>query len=154
MVYRLDPENVRPPRGGPSGALALAVVLALVVGVWAFAGGDPGSPMGSGVEESAAPTDAPPAQDPASGLPLISAAQLPQPALDLLVEIESGEAPPGAPFANTAGQLPTQEPGYYTAYAVAPTAAEGASAWRLVVGRGQETYWTEDAAVTFARVGP
>ena len=31
MVYRLSPENVRPPRGGPSGALAMFLVLAFAV---------------------------------------------------------------------------------------------------------------------------
>lgn len=56
MVYRLSPENVRRPRGGPSGALALFLVLGLVVGIWLVAGRDPGSGIGNVPEPTPSPT--------------------------------------------------------------------------------------------------
>ncbi|WP_298760663.1 hypothetical protein [uncultured Nocardioides sp.] len=46
MLYRRAPENVQPPRGGPSGALAMVLVLAVVIGIWLLAGRDPGSQTG------------------------------------------------------------------------------------------------------------
>ena len=46
MLYRRAPENVQPPRGGPSGALAMVLGLAVVIGIWLLAGRDPGSQTG------------------------------------------------------------------------------------------------------------
>ncbi|WP_300388976.1 hypothetical protein [uncultured Nocardioides sp.] len=46
MLYRRAPENVQPPRGGPSGALAMVLVLAVVIAIWLLAGRDPGSQTG------------------------------------------------------------------------------------------------------------
>ena len=150
MVYRLSPENVRPPRGGPSGAAALAVVLLLVVGIWFFAGGDPGSQAGSGGGEpipTQLPTEGAPSSDPVSGLPYVAPRDLPADALDLFVEV-TGEAPPeGTPYDNASGLLPGEAPGYYTEHQVSATG-------RLVVGLGGEAYWTDDGGVSFARIGP
>lgn len=150
MVYRLSPENVRPPRGGPSGALAMALVLALVVGIWFVAGGDPGSRMGGGGDpgEPSAMTEAPPTEDPVSGLPYVAPSALPPAGLDLFVDVTSDSPPAGRPFGNEAGQLPAQDPGYYTEHLV------GSGALRLVVGLGSEAYWSEDGGTSFARVGP
>lgn len=156
MVYRLSPENVRPPRGGPSGALAMVLVLAVVVGIWFLAGGDPGSRTGAGSpgDLSTTMTEAPPTQDPVSGLPYVAPAELPEEALDLFVALDDVDAPEGVPYGNDAGLLPVQDDGYYTAYAVTTGADGGPGPQRLVVGRGGETYWTTDGATSFARVGP
>lgn len=155
MVYRLSPENVRPPRGGPSGALALFLVLGLAVGIWAFAGGDPGSRTGGAPGDMATTsTESPPSQDPVSGLPYVAPAELPTAALDLFVALDDLDPPEGAPFDNESGALPAQAGTYYTQYALPPATAEVPGPQRLVVGRGGETYWTEDGGATYARVGP
>ena len=158
MVYRLSPENVRPPRGGPSGAAALAVVLGLAVGIWFFAGGEPGSQAGSGGGEpipTQLPSEGAPSTDPVSGLPYVAPADLPPDALDLFVEV-TGDAPPeGEPYDNADGLLPLEAPDYYTEHLVLPAGVdEVSSAGRIVVGRGGEAYWTADGGVSFARIGP
>jgi hypothetical protein len=155
VVYRLSPENVRPPRGGPSGALAMFLVLGLAVGIWALAGGDPGSRTGGGPGDMATTmTEAPPTEDPVSGLPYVAPADLPTAALDLFVALDDVDAPQGVPFDDTARVLPAQVGTYYTEYALPPATAGAPGPQRLVVGRGGETYWTEDGGATFARVGP
>lgn len=155
MVYRLSPENVRPPRGGPSGALAMFLVLGLAVGIWAFAGGDPGSRTGGAPGDvSTTMTEVPPSTDPDSGLPYIAPALLPETALDVVVALDDEDAPEGSPFDDAAGLLPPQPGSYYTLYAVPPGTPAEPGPDRLVVGRAGEIYWTRDGGATFARVGP
>jgi hypothetical protein len=152
VVYRLSPENVRPPRGGPSGALAILVVVGVVVGIWLLVGGDPGSSTGGGPAEDAtsyAPPSAAPTVDPASGLPYVSPAQLPEAALDVFVAATGSTAPRAPAYDDAVGLLPAQEEGYYTAHRV-PGSADGL----LVVGAGDEAYWSTDGGTSFARVGP
>lgn len=158
MVYRLSPENVRPPRGGPSGAGAVAVVLLLVVGIWVFAGGDPGSQARSASGEpipTQLPSEGAPSTDPVSGLPYVAPADLPPDALDLFVELTGDSPPDGEPYDNADGLLPPQASGYYTEHLVLPAGVdEVSSAGRIVLGRGDEAYWTDDGGVSFARIGP
>jgi hypothetical protein len=154
VVYRLSPENVRPPRGGPSGAAALAVVLGLAVGIWFLAGGDPGSQAGGGGGGDPIPTQLPtegaPSTDPVSGLPYVAPAALPPAALDLFVEVTGDSPPAGTPFEDVAGALPAQQPGYYTVHVV----GSRDSGLELVAGEGGEVYWTTDGEASFSRVGP
>lgn len=155
MVYRLSPENVRPPRGGPSGALAMFLVLGVAVGIWAFAGGDPGSRTGGGSgDPGRTMTEARPTEDPESGLPYLAPALLPEAALDVVVALDDTEPPAGSPFDDPAGLLPPQPDVYYTLYAVPPATVAAPGPDRLVVGRAGEIYWSRDGGATFARVGP
>lgn len=164
MVYRISPENVRPPRGGPSGALAMVLVLAVVVGIYLFAGGDPGSRTGVVGDEpvagetSYAPPSAAPTTDPVSGLPYVAPAALPEEALDTLVLVEGGGRLPsdrqGRPYDDPAGALPVQDRGYYTVHPVPPGTTEDPGPLLLVSGEAGERYYSDDGGATFARIGP
>ncbi|TIC80957.1 ribonuclease domain-containing protein [Nocardioides sp. GY 10127] len=175
MVYRLSPEQVRPPRrGGPSGALALLVVLGLAVGIWVAAGGQPGSRTGgtSSGDTTAVPSGDVPTVDPTSGLPYVAPSSLPAAALEVISRHDTGVAQrvgaDGEPYDNDAGLLPAQPEGYYTVYPVTgsdvdpgderlvggePTGA-AATADAAGDGSGTEWYWTDDAGYSFFRVGP
>ncbi len=153
MVYRVSPENVRPPRGGPTGLLALLVVLALTLAIWLAAGRDPGTPTfgGRDPDSRSAPNDVA-ATDPVSGLPWVAAAELTPLGIEVLARLGTGRALPDAvqrrPFDNTSGLLPEQAaPGYYTELTVG-------SGTLLVTGVRGERYWSDDAGVSFERVGP
>ncbi len=154
MVYRISPENVRPPRGGPSGALAMVLVLAVAIGIWLLAGRDPGSSTfgGQDPDQRTAPSGEVAPVDPVSGLPYVSPVDLPLRVIDLLADVDTGaDLPAGVvrrPFPDAAGVLPAQ-PGsrYYTEYDV----GDGAL---LVAGPRGERYYSDDAGATYARIGP
>lgn len=154
MVYRISPENVRPPRGGPSGALAMVLVLAVVVGIWLLAGRDPGSSTfgGQDPDQRTAPAGEVAPNDPVSGLPYVSPVDLPLRVIDLLADVDTGANLPGGvtrrPLPNTTGVLPVQpSSGYYVEYDVGGGAL-------LVTGSRGERYYSDDAGATYARVGP
>ncbi len=151
MVYRISPENIRPSRGGPSGALAMLLVIGLTLGIWLAAGRDPGSSTFSGVDDPGRTATMAP-DDPVSGLPYVAPIDLPVRVADLLADLATGADLPGGvtqrPFLNGAGLLPVQRTvGYYTQYAV------GAGSL-LVAGAGGERYYSDDAGASYARVGP
>ena len=151
MVYRISPENVRPPRGGPSGALAIVVVIGLALGIWLLAGRDPGSSTFSSVDDPGR-SDARAPDDPVSGLPYMAPVDLPARVAEVLRDVDAGgELPAGVsrrPFLNGAGLLPVQRTtGYYSQYAL------GAGSL-LVAGAGGERYYSDDDGASYSRIGP
>ncbi|MCL8027014.1 ribonuclease domain-containing protein [Nocardioides bruguierae] len=159
MVYRLQPENVRPQRGGPSGALAIVLVLVVVIGVWLISGREPGTPTGTGGAEQGAvvSTGALAETDPESGLRYVAATDLPDAALDVMARHTDGTLAStgvdGEPFSNGAGLLPAKAEGYYVLYPVTEADVEPGTE-QLVRGEAGEWYWSADGGWTFLRVGP
>jgi len=157
VVYRISPENVRPPRGGPSGALAILVVVGIVVGVWLVAGRDPGAIGGADIPRGTTVVSDAPGRDPESNLPYVAPADLPPPALDVLVSIDTDGATAlegGQPFPNTGAPLPPQRFGYYRQHAVPAGTPVGTAVQLVVSGAEGERYFSDDRGSTFRRIGP
>ncbi|MBF4160588.1 hypothetical protein [Nocardioides acrostichi] len=134
MVYRVSRDDARRPRGGPTGALALLLVLAVVLGVWFFAGREPGSPTGALVQSE------PLTAGTLDGLPRLDVSALPDDARDLfgLVRSQRPQAPAGAPFVPTDDDVAAGFPQRYsddgTVYVVT---GEG----RLVAALDGQWFW-------------
>ncbi len=60
----------------------------------------------------------------------------------------------GATFQNREGLLPRQPGGYYKEYTVETPGSPDRGARRLIVGRGNEVYYTADHYASFRRVTP
>jgi ribonuclease T1 len=154
--------RVSPARLRSVGAVAvvlLAVVVVLLVGrSTGTAEPAPATPAGSA---STATTSAAtrPTRDPASGLGLVDAADLPSQARRTLALIERGGPFPyaqdGTVFGNVEGVLPRQPRGWYREYTV-PTPGESDRGARRIVtggsGAGRTYFWTDDHYATFARI--
>lgn len=149
-------------------AVAVAIVVAVFVG-----GGDDGngdraddarasSSASSTASGSAAtaPTDDPTLCCPDAGdagTPNVVPEALPQQAQDTLALIDAGGPFPypgkdGSTFLNLEGLLPDHERGYYREYTVPTPGEDDRGARRLVVGRGGETYYTDDHYESFEEV--
>jgi len=162
---------------------ALVVVLAALLGWWLTScGGEPvaqegaeegaspsasvSSPTyGSSYEPSAGPTfgqgpddrSTRHGEDPESGLPWISEAELPPEAVDTLELIDAGGPFPypdkdGSTFGNFEGILPEEDDGYYAEYTVPTPGSPDRGARRIVAGDGGEFYYTEDHYESFSRI--
>ena len=94
--------------------------------------------------------------DPASGLPRVSVAELPQEAANTIKLIEEGGPFPyerdGATFENREGILPDHPVGYYEEYTVETPGEDDRGARRIVAGSRGELYWTEDHYASFERI--
>ncbi|KOX25856.1 MULTISPECIES: ribonuclease domain-containing protein [unclassified Streptomyces] len=139
---------LRPPR------VLLALVLSVLLG--GFLAGC--SPAAGGGARTAAPTRTPATAAPtgASGLPVVRAADLPPEARGTLDLIARGGPYPyakdGTVFSDFEKALPREERGYYREYTVKTPGERDRGARRLVVGRGGETYYTDDHYETFREV--
>ena len=117
------------------------------------AGTDPSTDLST--DPSADPTDEP-SFDLESGLPVISRADLPAGARDVLEQIDAGgpfDFPEhdGGVFENREELLPDQPLGYYREYTVDGRPGDRGPL-RIVAGRGGERYWTEDHYRSFSRI--
>lgn len=94
--------------------------------------------------------------DPASGLPIIAASDLPPKAREVLAAIKDGGPfeydEDGDVFGNYEGILPGKKRGYYHEYTVRLPGDKTRGAHRLVTGDKGEIYWTADHYESFSRV--
>ena len=97
-----------------------------------------------------------PGTDPASGLPVVAAADLPAEAQDVLARIDAGgpfkyPRDDGGVFENREELLPEQPLGYYREYTV-ESAPDVRGPMRIVTGGEEEYYWTEDHYRSFSMI--
>ncbi|MPZ51885.1 MAG: ribonuclease [Acidimicrobiia bacterium] len=94
--------------------------------------------------------------DPESGLQWLAASELPPEAHTTLGLIDSDGPYPydqdGATFENREGILPDHPIGYYREFTVDTPGADHRGARRIVVGDGDEFYYTEDHYESFERI--
>lgn len=107
--------------------------------------------QGSGDETASAGTDA------ESGLPWISEADLPPEGRETLALIDAGGPFPypgkdGSHFGNFEGLLPRESGDYYREYTVPTPGEDDRGARRIVVGAGDEFYYTDDHYQSFSRI--
>ncbi len=79
--------------------------------------------------------------------------ELPLEARTTLDRLRNKEPPPypkdGAIFSNREGKHPLKEAGYYREYTVQTPETEGRGARRIVMGKNDELYYTDDHYQTF-----
>ena len=161
-----------PPSNRPKAASSIApiaLVLAVVLGIWLINGREPGTGTGSGTGEQIAdgasyvgsqdPPVSPSGASTASatgGLPVVAAASLPVEARDVLDLIDAGGPfaydEDGATFGNYEGLLPVEPGGYYAEYTVDTPGSDDRGARRIVAGDGGERYFTDDHYASFSVV--
>lgn len=135
----------------------------LLVGLVWWGQGDPVGPEtardpGSAQDASASrePTAGGAATDPASGLPWIAEASLPEQARRTLALIDAGGPWPydedDEVFGNRERLLPQAPRGYYREYTVETPGLGHRGARRIVAGDDGERYWTRDHYASFSRV--
>ena len=94
--------------------------------------------------------------DPTSGLTLVAAADLPQEAQQTLKLIDEGGSFPydrdGVVFSNFEKILPQQDRGYYHEYTVKTPGEKDRGARRIVTGKGDGRYYTDDHYKSFRRI--
>ena len=94
--------------------------------------------------------------DKQSGLPIVQVGDLPPEAAQILELIDRGgpydEDEDGGTFQNREEILPDQQLGYYREYTVPTPGSEDRGARRIVVGDGEELYWTADHYRSFSRI--
>lgn len=107
------------------------------------------------VTDDGSPTtvvDAPPVTQ-ASDLPAIGLGELPGEAIDTLnLVAQDGPFPydqDGSVFQNREGLLPPEAEGYYREYTVVTPGEDDRGARRLVIGAGNEVYYTDDHYESF-----
>ncbi|GAA1605595.1 hypothetical protein GCM10009789_69420 [Kribbella sancticallisti] len=97
-----------------------------------------------------------PSTDPVSGLAFVAVADLPKEARDTLELIDKGGPYPysrdGAVFGNFEKLLPKQDRGYYREYTVKTPGEKDRGARRIVTGKGEERYYTDDHYQSFRRI--
>lgn len=108
-----------------------------------------------GCSASAKPESAP-TKDPVSGLAYVPVAALPNEARQTLELIDKGGPYPysrdGVVFGNFEKILPRQDRGYYHEYTVKTPGEKDRGARRIVTGKGDERYYTDDHYKSFRRV--
>lgn len=86
----------------------------------------------------------------------VTLADLPKEGRQTLVTIKQGGPFPykrdGTIFGNFERRLPMKDRGYYREYTVPTPGSRGRGARRIVVGRGDEYYYTDDHYQTFQRI--
>jgi ribonuclease T1 len=111
-------------------------------------------PRGPTLPTAVAPT--PPPSDIASGLSVVSLADLPPEATETVARIAAGGPFPyaddGETFLNSAGLLPDRAPGYYRVYTVETPGSVEPTLRRIVTGTDGELYWTDDLYESFRRI--
>jgi ribonuclease T1 len=95
-------------------------------------------------------------KDPVSGLSYVAVADLPKEAQQTLGLIEKGGPFPysrdGVAFGNFEKILPKQDRGYYHEYTVNTPGEKDRGARRIVTGKGDERYYTDDHYKSFRRI--
>ncbi len=154
---------MRSSRRDVVGAVATAVVLLLVLGLWwasrSAAPGPAPSPAGSVTATSEgggrSPSAVPPARD-SGGLPVVRVGDLPREARQTLALIEAGGPFPyardGAVFGNRERLLPLHPGAWYREYTVPTPGEDDRGARRIVAGRDGTLYWTDDHYASFSVV--
>jgi ribonuclease T1 len=151
--------------------LTLAVLVVVVLSGWLMSsfgpspgGGTPATPTTTesrtspGVTTGQQTNDRRGQQsDPESGLPWISAAELPSEAREVLRRIDAGGPykydKDGSTFNNFEGILPAERRGYYREYTVDTPGSRDRGARRIVTGDNDRLrYWTDDHYESFARI--
>ncbi|WP_372351893.1 ribonuclease domain-containing protein [Streptomyces sp. KL116D] len=94
--------------------------------------------------------------DSAAGMATVRESELPAEARQTLALIDAGGPFPydkdGSVFGNFEGELPKEKRGYYREYTVRTPGERDRGARRIVVGRGGETYYTDDHYESFKAV--
>jgi len=89
-------------------------------------------------------------------VPEVSLAELPREAAQTLALIRRGGPFPyrrdGSVFGNRERLLPLRPQGYYREYTVPTPGAQDRGARRIVAGRGEEHYYTDDHYRSFRRI--
>ncbi|WP_020390335.1 ribonuclease domain-containing protein [Kribbella catacumbae] len=102
------------------------------------------------------PAAAAPTKDPVSGLAYVPVADLPKEARQTLELIGKGGPYPysrdGAVFGNFEKILPKQDRGYYREFTVKTPGEKDRGARRIVTGKGEERYYTDDHYKSFRRI--
>ncbi|GAA1683107.1 hypothetical protein GCM10009745_29340 [Kribbella yunnanensis] len=97
-----------------------------------------------------------PSVDPVSGLRYVAVADLPKEAQDTLKLIDKGGPYPynrdGVVFGNREKILPKQNNGYYHEYTVKTPGERDRGARRIVTGKSDERYYTDDHYASFRRI--
>ena len=109
-----------------------------------------------GCGASGATTEDKPTTDPVSGLPYVAVADLPPEARQTLQLIDQGGPYPyrrdGVVFQNREKILPKQQAGYYHEFTVKTPGENDRGARRIVTGKGDERYYTDDHYKSFRRI--
>ncbi|MFK4085880.1 ribonuclease domain-containing protein [Kribbella sp. NPDC020789] len=97
-----------------------------------------------------------PSVDPVSGLRYVAVADLPKEAQQTLKLIDKGGPYPysrdGVVFGNREKILPKQSNGYYHEYTVKTPGEKDRGARRIVTGKSDERYYTDDHYASFRRI--
>ena len=153
-----------PARFRSVGAVVLVLVAVLVVLLLGRATGTGTAEPAPATSARSASTATKPAatrapRDPASGLDVVAAADLPGEARRTLALIDrSGPYPyaqDGTVFGNVEGVLPRQPRGWYHEYTVRTPGEPDRGPRRIVTGgtgTGRAYFWTDDHYATFARI--
>jgi ribonuclease T1 len=109
-----------------------------------------------GCGASGATAEDKPAKDPVSGLAYVAVADLPPEARQTLELIDKGGPYPyrrdGVVFQNREKILPKQQAGYYREFTVKTPGENDRGARRIVTGKGDERYYTDDHYKSFRRI--
>lgn len=131
------------------GSRVLVLVLAAAIGLLGACN------LATASNPATAPTNT---TDPASGLPVVTASDLPAEAAATIVLIQAGGPFPyrqdGTVFGNREGLLPARPIGHYREFTVPTPGSEDRGARRIVVGADGEMYWTADHYDSFAWIRP
>ncbi len=105
---------------------------------------------------SASKPESAPTKDPVSGLAYVAVAALPEEARQTLELIDKGGPYPysrdGVVFSNFEKILPKQDKGYYHEYTVKTPGEKDRGARRIVTGKDDERYYTDDHYKSFRRI--
>ncbi len=139
------------------GVLAVAVVVLAWVVVRATQGPASTSTPEGRSAASASYTPGPLGTDPVSGLPWVAESALPSQAHDTLALIRAGGPYPyprsdNHVFDNRERLLPGKTRGYYREFTVATPGSADRGARRIIIGSGDEKYWTDDHYASFSRI--
>lgn len=109
-----------------------------------------------GCGASGTATETKPTKDPVSGLAYVAVADLPPEARKTLELIDKGGPYPysrdGVVFRNFEKILPKQDSGYYHEFTVKTPGEKDRGARRIVTGKGDERYYTDDHYKSFRRI--
>jgi ribonuclease T1 len=109
-----------------------------------------------GCSASGTATKDKPTKDPVSGLAYVAVADLPQEARQTVALIDKGGPYPyskdGVVFGNLEKILPKQDRGYYHEFTVKTPGEKDRGARRIVTGKGDERYYTDDHYKSFRRI--
>jgi ribonuclease T1 len=109
-----------------------------------------------GCSASGTATKDAPTKDSVSGLAFVAVTDLPKEGQQMLALIDKGGPYPyskdGAVFGNFEKILPQQSRGYYHEYTVKTPGERDRGARRIVTGKGDERYYTDDHYKSFRRI--